>query len=306
AYTAARPWPVILALHGQTGRAAAMGGFWGATAARYGFILLSPEYVYGRADGYNGTEDEHRAVLGALRDASRTLNLDWDRVFLIGHSQGGHAAWEIGSAHAGTFAGVVPLIGVLPFRPLHFNYRNTPAYVIDGSDDGTAPSYNRASIAELAALGCDATYVEYPGRGHEAFSEEYPAVAEWMLQRHRDPGPARVVLRAARPGDLECRWIRITETPPSPPSDAAVKADELPQVVAAWRGDTIEMRADNVLALQVGLPPELAKYDRPLTIVCNGRTQKATPRLDWAYALRRALATGDRQDLHLGVVDVRP
>ncbi len=127
-----------------------------------------------------------------------------------------------------------------------------------------------------------------------------------MLQRRRDPGPARVFLRAARPGDLECRWIRITETPPPPAPDVPVKATELPQVAATWRGDTIEMRADNVLALEVGLPPELAKFDRPLTVVCNGRTQKATPKIDWAYALRRALATGDRQDLHLGVVEVRP
>lgn len=150
--------------------------------------------------------------------------------------------------------------------------------------------------------------MKYPGRGHEAFFEEYPAVAAWMLQRRRDPAPARVVLRAERPGDLECRWIRITETSPSPsPSpDAPVKATELPQVVATWSGDTIEMRADNVLALEIGLSPGLADFTRPLKIVCNGRAQKAALTLDWTYALWRALATGDRQDLHLGVVAVRP
>lgn len=303
-YTPRRAWPALIALHGQTASAESQGGIWGAAAMRAGMVLISPEYIYGRQFGYTYGQDERWSVVGALRHAARRFHIDMDRVYLTGYSQGGHACWDIGMGQSGCFAGVLPMIGVGRARQCHANLRNTALYCVDGSENGEAPKFNRESIAALAAMGADATYVEYVGRGHDVFFEEFPAMLAWMGRHVRDPAAGEARLVAVRDFDTQGAWLRIVETSVKLPSRLQFPS---PQASVEARADrnVIRVSSRNVRRLEVLLPAGLIDFAKPLTVYAGPRRVfhgRITP--DWTLAFREAAAAADRMVVYLGKIDV--
>ena len=85
--------------------------------AGYGYTVIAPDYAgysYGQPPGYFNAEDEAHSILDATRAAAQLLPAMPDKVVIVGHSQGGHAALAAQAyAHAyglaGTLAGVAAL-----------------------------------------------------------------------------------------------------------------------------------------------------------------------------------------------------
>jgi len=135
-------------------------------------------------------------VLETVKDQYR---IDENRVYLIGHSMGGHGAWHIGCTHADRFAAVVPSAGWTSFqlyvpwflRSDHLfadpefsiifeqltsadrterilpNLRNVPVLAVHGGDDDNVPpTHARLLIGTLERMGYDARLWEEPGQGH--------------------------------------------------------------------------------------------------------------------------------------------
>jgi len=305
-YRPDRPTPALVVLHGMHSDAEGMGPAWFELAEAYGVVLISPEYVYGRDHGYRFSVEEHAAVLGAVRHAARTLNLDPDRVVLSGHSQGGHASWDLGPAHAGVFAAVMPVIGVAVHERNEGNCRDVPVYCVDGSEDADAPAMNRRTIARLAEAGCDATYVEYAGRGHEAFAEEFDAMLRWALGRRRDPAPAALHLTALRRCDVRRAWLEVAGTRRRlPASNRAGRTHAT--VEARWADGRVTLRAENATAVTVYVSPRRHDLARELRIAWGGRVlfaDRVEP--DWELALTDALTRRDGAAAYLAAVTVRP
>lgn len=291
-------WPALISLHGQHGTAETVNGWWGPFAETYGMILISPEYIYGRKDGYGFSETEHQSVLGALRDALAAYAIDTDRVYLEGQSQGGHATWDMGSANADRFAGVMPVIGAsLSVKKLE-NYLDTSLYCVDGSDDGGAPTLNRASIQELARLKADARYVEYVGRKHEAFSEEYDAACRWMLAHRRPAGRTEAHLNVHIHGGARRAFVEITgflRAPPAENIEQAFVAEVTARIDSA--ANRIEATAKGATNLRFYPSPPAIDFSRPMTITVNGKEAfKGPVKVDWDKAIEDALARRDRRD----------
>jgi dienelactone hydrolase len=299
--------PVLVTLHGQKGTADSPRRSWADIAAREGWIMISPEYIYGRKDSYLFSTEEHLSVVEAVRHAARYLNIDADRVYLTGQSQGGHASWDMGAAHAGFFAAVVPIIGANVMPDHLSNYKDTSLYCIDGSDDGKAPEANRRSIEALARMRADATYVEYLGRGHEGFSEEYDLVCDWLRTRQRPPC-SKASLFAFRNVERRRRWVEIigSRTPLMERltgilSYASAEGQIKPN-------NQIELKTVNATKLRILLPAGHVDFTKPVFITINGRSAwRGTPQPDWNLTLRECLTQNDRRDIFLAEVllDVR-
>jgi poly(3-hydroxybutyrate) depolymerase len=309
-YDPNRATPAMICMHGQKSKAGVMKRFWGRTAAANGMILIDPEYIYGRTEGFQFSAQEHRAVLGALWHAAKTVNIDTDRVYLNGHSQGGHACWDIGAAHAGRFAGVLPVIGAPFLNDPLANYTDTALYSIDGSLDAGAPKRNQAAMRKIAAHGADATYVEYIGRGHEAFFEEHDRASEWMRRHRRDPAPKKLHLVAIRDEDRRRRWIEIQGNPKRLLSAKGGKIRIRPEptnatVQASISDGIITLGTKNVSKMRILLSPRLIDFSRKVTVILNGRlARKQAVRADWAFALADSFTRRDRQDIHLGQISL--
>ncbi|MBL8990537.1 MAG: hypothetical protein JNJ48_03045 [Phycisphaerae bacterium] len=152
-YDAARPMPVVVAFHGGGGSPEAMINFSGLNdkADEAGFIAVYPygtgrlpdrllTFNAGNCCGYaveNGIDDVGftRALLD---DLAREINIDENRVFATGMSNGGIMAYRVASELADRFAAIAPVGGPMgaqtcnPSRPvavMHFH----------GTDDASAP-----------------------------------------------------------------------------------------------------------------------------------------------------------------------
>jgi pimeloyl-ACP methyl ester carboxylesterase len=88
--------------------------------AAYGYTVIAPDYsgfLYGQPPGYFNAEDEAHAVLDATRAAANLLTAMPDKVAIVGHSQGGHAALSAQS-YAKAYGLHGTLVGVALFAPL--------------------------------------------------------------------------------------------------------------------------------------------------------------------------------------------
>jgi len=138
-------------------------------------------------------------AIEVLDRAQSMYPIDPDRVYLIGHSMGGHGAWHIGCTHADRFAAIVPSAGwasfqlytpwflrsddmffdpncerifnqcAAPDRTEHLlpNLRNVPVLAVQGGDDDNVPpTHARLLTGMLDRMGYDVRYWEEPGQGH--------------------------------------------------------------------------------------------------------------------------------------------
>jgi acetyl esterase/lipase len=89
--------------------------------AGYGFTVIAPDYSgfqFGQSPpGYFNAEDEAHSVLDATRAAANLLTTMPDKVVIVGHSQGGHAALSAQS-FAKAYGMKGTLAGVVAFAPL--------------------------------------------------------------------------------------------------------------------------------------------------------------------------------------------
>ncbi len=138
-------------------------------------------------------------VLQTLKDVKSRFKIDEDRVYLTGHSMGGHGTWHVGFTHPDLFAAIAPSAGwtsfayYVPFTmrkgllyappTLHTiwekslreestllfaeNASNISVFAIEGGkDDDVPPFHPRWVIATLRDLGIEAIYHEEPGMSH--------------------------------------------------------------------------------------------------------------------------------------------
>jgi acetyl esterase/lipase len=172
--------------------------FVGAALAARGAIAVIPDYsLYPQSSFPVFLEDAARALRWA-RDNAGQLGADRSRIFLMGHSAGGHIAamlgfdkrWlaAVGLSPARDLAGFIGLAGAYDFaidsdvlrgvfgapahaaarQPLRYVTREAPsALLLAGESDSTVrPRNTRALAAAIDAVGGEARAIYYPGVTH--------------------------------------------------------------------------------------------------------------------------------------------
>ncbi|CEK13159.1 prolyl oligopeptidase family serine peptidase [Chthonomonas calidirosea] len=148
-----------------------------------------------RPFGFDWEDWGRMDALEVLAHAERTLPYDPERVYLTGHSMGGHGTWQIGARFPDKFAAIGPCSGWcsffsyvhLPRYPddprigtmlnrannvsdtllLGHNYAQEGVYILHGADDTTVPVTEARNMAKyLSTFHKDYRYHEQPGVGH--------------------------------------------------------------------------------------------------------------------------------------------
>lgn len=238
--------PLILSLHGAdveaTGQAAAYGGTWADIVAptnrrKYGFDWED----WGRLDAIEVLDRELQAL--PLRDARR--------VYLSGHSMGGHGTWQLGVTFPQRFAAIGPSAGWISFwsyggmkrletggpaiellqraanpsdtLSLLTNLAPRGVYILHGDADDNVPVAQAREMREkLAAFHHDFQWHEQPGAGHWWGSSDEPGeeCVDWppmmdFFARRQLPldGEVREVdFVTASPGvSATCHWLAIEQ-----------------------------------------------------------------------------------------------
>jgi len=160
-YRAERAWPLVLVLHGAFSTAGEMEKWSGFSnlADREDFVVAYPNGigVFGFLQHWNAghccglaAEDKVDDV-GFLRyvidDVSDRLRIDPQRVYVVGHSNGGMLAYHFASAYSPCLAGVGIVAGALgssqgarkPLRMIGPPQAPVPLIVIHGREDTNVP-----------------------------------------------------------------------------------------------------------------------------------------------------------------------
>ncbi len=155
--------------------------------------------------------------------AQKTLHPDPQRIYLTGHSMGGHGTWQVGATFPDRFAAIGPSAGWISFftyaggsRPtnpnpveemllrasspsdtmgLLPNYAQYGVYILHGGSDDNVPVGQAQEMnTRLSSFHHDVTYFEQPGAGHwwDASDEPGADCVDWALMfdffaRHARP-----------------------------------------------------------------------------------------------------------------------
>jgi predicted esterase len=204
AYNAARPTPLVIALHGLGANEDSFFDRYEKLppqlAEKHGFLMAAP--LGYRIDGFFGSplmggadaasqqkqEFSEKDVLEVLRLMRANYNVDPSRIYLIGHSMGAIGTWFLGAKYADTWAALVTFSGAGSRQSVE-RMKALPQFVVHGDADKTVNvAGSRTMVEEMKKLGMNVTYIEVPGGSHTGVVVPNLPAAFDFLAAHKKGG----------------------------------------------------------------------------------------------------------------------
>lgn len=247
-------------------------------------------------------------VLKTIRTVKRNYNVDDDRVWMTGFSDGASASFLFSMTYPSDFGAFIPLNGHMGVGsldgelPLYAsNMRNSPIYAINTDIDPLYPGDRMRPMIDMArSTGSDIIYREYHGIGHDFdyWQDERDRIGRFLDRHPRDPLPHSLTWKTAQSQfGAECHWFRIDKITPT---DAAnwhedanlslvnhrISIGFFPDQEFKDNGVKIKNLVDGEsLAKQIGLEPN------DIIIKCNDSKIKSLDDLD---TFKSTLNRGDQ------------
>jgi len=222
-YDPAKRYPLLIDLHGAVDHPAypieallSRRALWGPTAAAEDWILVMP---HGDEGATWWSETGRANLLSQLASVKRTYNVDENRVFLSGFSDGGSGALWMAAHDPSAWAGFVVtyghprIAGNGPYQTYPRNLLHRPIRASSGSYDELYPAPEiQLYVDQLLAHGVDIDWVAHPTtHSLDGVLKERPAVIAFVEEVERDPFPARVIWETSDVAVGRCDWVAIDE-----------------------------------------------------------------------------------------------
>jgi pimeloyl-ACP methyl ester carboxylesterase len=314
-YDATKRYPLIVALHGKQAR--------GRDALAYVRRILgdrAEDFIIAGPTNYRGTwftdgPSEAGDPPALLLELRKRFHLDTERVYAVGISMGGHAAFTLATMYADELASAVAIPGTLVVGfpqaqdIILENLTNTPVLAIWGENDrlddagavapdGGIAGNNRRLMEVADEMDLPFTGIELPGVGHTILELPAEPVREF-LQMRRDPAPWRISHWFRYPVQGRCGWLRQAKFSGRPwrgnqltivtrrRSDFEQYATETIKRKLAYlggriRGQQIDVTTGRTTETHVLLHDELINLDQPILLKVNGKKRyegRVTPRI---------------------------
>lgn len=309
----ARPPALFLSVHGAS--VEAIGQADAYSPKSWGHIVAPTNR---RPYGFDWESWGRMDALEVLDLAKAQLRPDPQRIYLTGHSMGGHGAWQLSALFPDHFAAVGPSAGWISFFSyaggrrltnaspveellqramaisdtllLETNYLQEGVYILHGADDDNVPVTEARTMAgRLGRFHHDFQYHEQPGVGHwwDVSDEPGADCVDWapmfdFFAHHiipTDQSLREVNFTTVNPGvSASCHWLEIEQ-----------QVHSLEKSVADVRWDPGKRRfvgtTENVARLALSL--DHVKPGQPLKVVLDGQTLDSIP---WPNAPSSAAA----------------
>ena len=191
--TGEQKYPVVLFLHGagergdDNARQLAHGTKEFATDAnrdKYACFVIAPQCPSGQWWG-----DSLPLIVDLLADMQKEYRIDANRLYVTGLSMGGFGTWDLLGRHPQMFAAAAPICGGGDPETCS-KFSKVPIWVFHGDADKVVrPEQSRRMVEGLKKAGGMPKYTEYPGVGHDSWSQTYgdAAFMEWLFDQKRTP-----------------------------------------------------------------------------------------------------------------------
>jgi predicted esterase len=221
-------------------------------------------------DAWNMWHEAHMDALfdRLIEDAVALMDVNPDRVYLMGYSAGGDGVYQVAPRMADRFAAAAMMAGH-PNDASPLNLRNLPFTIHCGGNDS---AFKRNQVAKEWGEKLDALHAADP-EGYEHLTvihEGMPhwmnrtdAVAvDWMLAHTRNPAPKTVTWRQDDVTEPRLYWLAL-------PPDQLKPGVE---VRASIRDQTITIDAPAISSVTLLLSDALLDLDQPVTVIFNSTT----------------------------------
>lgn len=210
-YDSRRSYPLVCVLHGTPGDETLFATYAGLGPQAIGAVYNSyqrqqsdpavvvwPARRAGDAEWTPKYIQQLTALLGSL---STQLNVDTNRIYLIGMSEGVHAVWDCLGSRPTFFAGAVVLAGWTGSTSAA-SFRSIPTWAFCAAGDDLVTG-TRDLVRVFRQAGGSVLYTEYASGGHMdgiAMGLCTPVAVEWLLaQRRGQPSSTEPVITITQP-----------------------------------------------------------------------------------------------------------
>lgn len=196
------------------------------------------------------------------------LDVNPDKVYILGYSAGGDGVWRMAPRMADNWAAASMMAGH-PGDVRLENLRNTPFMVWCGSEDS---AYQRNTLDAQRILQLDSLQRQDPqgyiheghivaGKGHWMQQADTAAIS-WMAKYERNPYPKTIVWQQEEVLRPSFYWIT------APQSELA----RYKQVRLHVEGNTIYLDRCDYSQITLSLNDEIVNLDKPVKVVYQGKT----------------------------------
>ena len=201
-----------------------------------------------------------------IQAAVASLDVNPDKVYLMGYSAGGDGVWRMAPRMADRWAAASMMAGH-PGEASQVNLRNTPYMIWMGENDS---AYDRNKLAVKHGAIMDSLqqadkegYIHethiIKGKGH--WMERVDAAAvPWMAQYKRNPYSEKIVWRQEEVTRSAFYWLSVPE------KECRHKAT----VVAEINKNVIDISESDYSRLTIYLNDEMVDLDKPVTVRYKG------------------------------------
>ncbi|HCU99727.1 MAG TPA: phospholipase [Dehalococcoidia bacterium] len=178
------PRPLVVALHGGMGYGRDFLWTWLREARSRRFVLLAPTSV-GPTWALMGPDADRERLMRSIEFVSEVCNIDGERIFLTGLSDGGTYGMSTYLSGATPFAALAVVAGVLHPKNIQegaiVGAEGKRISITHGAKDWMFPvQFARAAYEALGEAGADVRYQEIADLAHAYPREENPAILEWF------------------------------------------------------------------------------------------------------------------------------
>jgi hypothetical protein len=299
-YNPAKAAPLLLVGHGGNGAMhlegprgcinAALGGVipWLPIIEQKGMVLAAPLSERGWGSVGNSI------LLSTISWVQKRFHVDPDRIYVTGHSMGGHLSWRSGIFMPDRWGAVSPMSGGYDYveNKQIFPLVDVHGYATFGSKEPYhINDFDKKIAGWMKEHDYDWKLVEKPG-GHEIFNDELPKVADFLLAHPRNLYRSRVygtcgmtvVYDVAETNKLWSQqhtwnpdrpiqrstfhWLRMYPLPKDTPKEKS------PEQVWAENlgGNRIKITSQFARRLRIYLHPKMVDFSKPIEVTANGRT----------------------------------
>jgi poly(3-hydroxybutyrate) depolymerase len=237
-----------------------------------------------------------------IQAAVASLDVNPDKVYLMGYSAGGDGVWRMAPRMADRWAAASMMAGH-PGEASQVNLRNTPYMIWMGENDHY---YNRNTLAKEKALVMDSLSAAHPGKyihsshilkdkGHWMEQADTAALS-WMAQYRRIPYPKQIVWRQELVTREHFYWLTAPGN----------EVEQGKTVIANIDGNNINIEHCDYSKLTIYLNDRLANLDKKVTVRYKGKKiARIKPRRTIANLHRSLNLRNDRSYAFPCIIDVK-
>lgn len=185
-YDAARPWPLVVAMHGGSGNGGAFLWSWVREARSRGVIVIAPTAI-GSTWSLIDPDADGANIDRIVAQVASDWNIDRSRRLLTGMSDGGTFTYVLGLRAGCKFTHLAPVAA--SFHPLIMGMadadrvRDLPIHIVHGAEDWMFPP-EMARMAERALVqaGAKVVYRQIADLSHTYPRDENGQLLDWFLR----------------------------------------------------------------------------------------------------------------------------